>query len=103
MKRIQREMLLRCMAFKEKEHYTAVCLSLSLASRGDTIAEAMDNLDAQINDYLAEVKSEPQFAVQLLNRPSPLSLWVKYYFIKFMSVWRGKTKDVSFYEGACSA
>ncbi len=103
MKRVQKEIILSCMAYKEKDYYTAVCLTLSLASRGSSMQEAIDNLDKQVCDYVQEAISEPEYTYQLLNRPAPLSLWIKFWFIKLLSIWKGSNKDYRFYNGACAA
>ncbi|OOS01247.1 hypothetical protein B0186_03990 [Canicola haemoglobinophilus] len=95
--------LIRCMAYKKGNLYIAICLDLSLAAQGDTMDEAIEKLDGQIKDFIAEVNAEPQHASQLLNRPAPLSLWVKYYWFKFLSAKNGNKKGVSFFEEDCYA
>ncbi|WP_118988068.1 type II toxin-antitoxin system HicB family antitoxin [Photorhabdus sp. CRCIA-P01] len=76
-------MRLRCMAYRQGEVYVAACLDLSLAAQGDNIEEAINKLEAQIEDYLEEVRAEPQYAKQMLSRKAPLSMWVKYWRIAF--------------------
>lgn len=95
--------LIRCMAYKKGNLYLAVCLDLSLAAQADTLEEAVDKLDEQIKDFLEEVETDPQYAAQLLNRPAPLSLWLKYYWFKFLSAKNGNKKGVAFFEESCYA
>ena len=95
--------LIRCMVYPKGDLYIAVCLDLSLAAQADTMQEAMDKLDSQIRDLIREVNSEPEYAQQLLNRPAPLSLWVKYYWLRFLLAKNGNNKDVAFFEERCPA
>ncbi|MBS7785352.1 DUF1902 domain-containing protein [Providencia stuartii] len=76
-------MKLRCMAYRQDGTYVAACLDLSLAARGDTIDEAISNLDLQVRDFFEEIKEEPKYAKQLLKRKAPLSMWVKYWTLAF--------------------
>ncbi|MDC4238427.1 hypothetical protein [Pasteurella multocida] len=95
--------LIRCMAYEKGNLYIAVCLDLSLAAQADTMNEAIEKLDSQIRDFVEEVNSDPQYASQLLNRPAPLSLWVKYYWFKFLSAKNGNKNGVKFFEEDCYA
>ncbi len=95
--------IIRCMAYKEKDLYIAVCLDLSLASQGNSLNEAMAKLDNQIKDYIDEALAEPQYTQQLLNRPSPISLWIKYYWLKFLIAKNGNKQGISFFENECFA
>ncbi|QIW16115.1 DUF1902 domain-containing protein [Pasteurellaceae bacterium RH1A] len=94
---------IRCMAYQNGDLAIAVCLDLSLAAQANTQREAMDKLDAQIQDFIAEANAEPQYALQLLNRPAPLSLWIKYYWLKFLSIVNGNKKGIAFFEEDCFA
>ena len=93
------------MAYKTGNLYIAVCLDLSLAAQGNTMEEATEKLDAQIQDFIAEINNEPQYANQLLNRPAPLSLWLKYYWFKFLLAknGNGNRRNVRFFEEDCHA
>ncbi|WP_240001980.1 DUF1902 domain-containing protein [Photorhabdus bodei] len=71
------------MAYRQDRVYIAACLELSLTAQGDNIDEAVNKLEVQIEDYLNEVKSEPQYAKQMLNRKAPLSMWFKYWRVAF--------------------
>ncbi|MEQ2018664.1 DUF1902 domain-containing protein [Photorhabdus bodei] len=76
-------MRLRCMAYRQDGMYVAACLDFSLAAQGDNIEEAINKLEAQIEDYLEEARAEPQYAKQMLSRKAPLSMWFKYWRIAF--------------------
>lgn len=95
--------VIRCMAYKKGDLYIAICLDLSLAAQANTMQEAMQKMEAQIDDYLNEVRQEPQYALQLLNRPAPFSQWLKYYWLKFESILSGNKKGSAFFEEDCYA
>ncbi|HGD3355422.1 TPA: DUF1902 domain-containing protein [Morganella morganii] len=71
------------MAYRQDGVYVAACLDLSLAAQGDNIDDAIKKLDAQVKDFIEELKEEPQYAKQLLNRKAPFSMWVKYWILAF--------------------
>lgn len=79
---------LRCMAYQQNGVFVAACLDLSLAAQADTMQEAMDKLESQVNDYLDEALSEPEFAAQMLRRKAPVSMWFKYWLIAFRMFFR---------------
>lgn len=89
---------LRCMAYQQNGVFVAACLDLSLAAQADTMREAMDKLDAQIKDYIAEAFAEPQYAKQLLNRKAPISMWFKYWVIAFQVFVRKRDQAKLFVE-----
>lgn len=89
---------LRCMAYQQNGVFVAACLDLSLAAQADTMREAMDKLDAQIKDYIAEACAEPQYAKQLLSRKAPLSMWLKYWVIAFQVFARKRDQAKLFVE-----
>lgn len=95
--------VIRCMAYKQGDLFIAVCLDLSLAAQANSIEDAITKLDKQIQDFIVEVNADPQYAKQLLNRPAPLPLWIKYYWLKFLSVKNGNKQDVAFFEEECYA
>ncbi|WP_439256585.1 hypothetical protein [Lonepinella sp. BR2271] len=95
--------LIRCMAYRENNLFIAVCLDLSLAAQADSMDEAIQKLDMQIQDFIEEINAEPEYAIQLLNRSAPLSLWIKYYWFKFLSAKNGNKKQVAFFEEDCYA
>ncbi|WP_426576784.1 DUF1902 domain-containing protein [Xenorhabdus stockiae] len=71
------------MAYQQDNIFIAACLDLSLAAQADSIDEAINKLEAQVNDYLEEAASEREYAKQLINRKAPLSMWLKYWYIAF--------------------
>ncbi|WP_237584859.1 type II toxin-antitoxin system HicB family antitoxin [Proteus sp. G2660] len=79
------------MAYRQNGTYIASCLDLSLAARGDTIEEAVNNLDLQVKDFIEELKKEPKYAKQLLSRKAPLSMWFKYWVLAFRILFNKKT------------
>ncbi|WP_052123108.1 hypothetical protein [Gallibacterium anatis] len=95
---MKKQKIIRCMAYKKGDLYIAVCLDLSLAAQGDSMEEVVSKLEAQIKDLIDEANSEPQYAAQLLNRPAPLSLWIKYYWFRFLSAKNGNKNNVEFFE-----
>ncbi|MCP2041906.1 hypothetical protein L1281_002524 [Neisseria sp. HSC-16F19] len=95
--------LIRCMAYKSGSLYVAVCLDLSLAAQADTMEGAINKLDSQVHSLIEEALAEPKYAYQLLNRPAPLSLWAKYYWLKFMAAKNGNKKQAVFFEESCMA
>lgn len=78
------EKILRCMAFKKRDLYVAVCLDLTLAAQADSMAEAKSKLESQIIDYLEEAVSEKEYMEDLLNRKAPYSWWVRYNATKLI-------------------
>lgn len=94
---------IRCMAYQSDGLYIAACLDLSLAAQADSLHDAVEKLNAQIGALLEEVEREPQYAAQLLNRPAPLSLWFKYYWLKFLAAKNGNKRGTVFFEESCPA
>ena len=93
---------LRCMAYYQDSVYVAVCLDLSLAAQADSIKEAMDKLEQQIDAFVEEARAEPQYAKDLLlKRKAPLSLWVKYWFIGLRMLFSKKTGKASLFNERC--
>lgn len=93
---------LRCMAYYQDSAFVAVCLDLSLAAQADSMKEAMDKLEQQIDAFYEEVQSEPQYAKDLIfNRKAPLSLWFKYWVIGFRMLFSKKTGKASLFNEPC--
>lgn len=93
---------LRCMAYHQDGVYVAACLDLSLAAQADSMKEAMDKLEQQIDALFDEVKEEPQYAKDLLlNRKAPLSLWFKYWFIALKMLFSKKSGKASLFNEPC--
>lgn len=79
---------LRCMAYQQNGVFVAACLDLSLAAQADTMQEAMDKLESQLQDYIKEAYSEPKYTSQMLKRRAPISMWLKYWVIAFEMFFR---------------
>ena len=93
---------LRCMAYHQDGAFVAVCLDLSLAAQADSMKEAMDKLEKQIDAFFEEVQSEPQYARDLIyNRKAPLSLWLKYWSVVIKLLFSKKTEKVSLFNEPC--
>lgn len=76
---------LRCYAKKDGDVFVAVCIDLCLAAQGETIQEAVQKLDSQIEFYVTDVmENEKEYAEQLLSRKAPLMQRLTYHMIK---VW----------------
>ena len=88
--------LVRCIAYKNGNLYTAVCLDLFMAAHGNTINEAIAKLKQELKEFI----SIP-FAIQLI-KPTPFSMWSKYYWIKFLLTKNGNRRDVMIFEAGCS-
>jgi len=90
------------MAYHQDGVYVAACLDLSLAAQADSMKEAMDKLEQQIDALFDEVKAEPQYAKDLLlNRKAPLSLWAKYWSIGLKMLFSKKSGKASLFNEPC--
>ena len=76
--------IIRCFDKKESGVWVATCLDFSLATQGDSFAEAKRKLEEQIIFYVNEAIGDAVYGHQLLNRRAPLSIWMEYYFIKIV-------------------
>jgi hypothetical protein len=85
--------MLRCMAYKEGGLWVVVCLDLCLAAQDSSLEDAVNKLNAQIDDYVDEALNDRDFGYQLLNRRAPLSLWAKYYYIKLCVALSNRNKQ----------
>jgi len=89
---------LRCMAYQQDGVFVATCLDLSLAAQANTMQEAMDKLERQVDSFIEEVASEREFAKDLINRKAPLSMWVKYWLIGLRVLFKPKRQETIFSE-----
>lgn len=85
-----KDLILRCYAQKNGEQWGAFCLDFTLAAQGDTFEDAKSKLEEMIEDYLydALVGEDREHAVDFLSRRAPVSEWIKYYCIAFVSKFR---------------
>lgn len=63
---------------KESKLYSALCLELNVASQGQTIKEAEDNIREAIELYLEDVY-EAGDEKNFVPRPAPVAEWLKYF------------------------
>lgn len=75
------DLLIRCLALQEGDHWVAVCLPFDLAAQARTLPEAKVALREQIASYLRDalVGVDQQHASYLLRRRAPLKYWVMYW------------------------
>ena len=75
---------------KHDNYWSARCLDFTLYAVGDTVQEAREKLDAQIEDYLYDAIEgiDKDYAAQLLLRRAPWQEWVKYYLVVFLQHFR---------------
>jgi predicted RNase H-like HicB family nuclease len=66
---------------KEDELYSALCLELDVASQGETIPEAKENIHEAIELYLESV-IEAGDEKNFVPRPAPKEEWLKYFEIE---------------------
>ncbi len=71
---------LHCIATKEGDQYTAMCLDFCLAAQSESLEEANEKLKDQIKSYIKDAmdcdKKNQQY---LLGRRAPDEYWAKYY------------------------
>ncbi len=53
-----KEMVLRCFAERDGDVWIAYCAELSLAVEGDSLAEVLEALDAQVRAHMVEALGE---------------------------------------------
>jgi hypothetical protein len=93
------QLIIRCYVEKEDELWIAVCLDFCLATQGDSLNEAREKLENQIADYVYDALAgeDSEYASSLLTRKAPLNFWLRYYWLKFKSVF-SNTPDALFNE-----
>lgn len=75
------DLLIRCLALQEGDHWVAICLPFDLAAQAPTLPEAKAALLAQITSYLRDalVGEDQEHAGHLLRRRAPLKYWLMYW------------------------
>ncbi|MEQ3658640.1 MAG: hypothetical protein ABNH21_06760 [Glaciecola sp.] len=75
---------LRCFGEKQNGQWSIVCIDLCLAAQAKTEEEAKAKLAAQIKDYICDalIGDDQEYADELLSRKAPMSLLLKYQWIK---------------------
>ena len=82
-KRKTKNLILRCYALKDDDSWQAFCLDFSLAAQTDTLFEANAKLEDMVKEYVfdALVGQDKEHSEQLVNRKTPLSEWLKFYWL----------------------
>lgn len=72
--------ILRCFAEKKGSQWQAFCVDLNLAVQGDSFPVVKNKLDDMVRSYiqLAFEQESEQDRMDMLNRPAPLSLRLRY-------------------------
>ena len=72
------KLLLHNLIEKEDNLYSAICLELNVASQGETVEEAKNNLQEAVELYLEDV-IESRDERDFIPRPAPMEEWVKFF------------------------
>lgn len=81
----------RCYGKQVDDQWVAICIDLCLAAQADTLQEAKDKLEAQVNDYVYEALTvDRAHAAQLLTRKAPLRNRLEYYALKLRQSLRDR-------------
>ena len=75
------DLVVRCYATKHDDLWVAVCIDLSLAVQGASVAEVQGKLNAQITEYVHDALAgdDRPYAADLLRRKAPLAQQLHYY------------------------
>lgn len=76
------QLALRCYVAKQGDLWVAVCIDLCLGAQSRSSKDAIEDLHQQIVELLNEASKSRELASTLLTRKAPLSLRVKYHFIR---------------------
>ncbi|WP_083908645.1 hypothetical protein [Thioalkalivibrio thiocyanodenitrificans] len=81
-----KQLVVRCFAESRHGVWQAFCIDLNLAVQGESQREVIDKLGDMIVDYLIDALEgeDEKFAEQLLDRPAPLSLRLRYHWYAFI-------------------
>lgn len=82
-----RDLLIRCLAFRESGQWVGICLPFDLAVQGDNPEEVKAKLREQIRAYLQDALNgqDREHAEHLLRRRAPAKYWAMYWAIKLAS------------------
>jgi len=72
------KLLLHNLIEKEGDIYSAICLELNVASQGETVVEAKNNLQEAVELYLEDV-IESGDEQDFIPRPAPMEEWAKFF------------------------
>ena len=92
-------MQLHTLIEKEQDGYSALCLELDVASQGDSVEEARENLQEAVALYL-EAVCEDDDEKDFVPRPAPREEWVKYFEVHARKLGKliGSDKSALTYE-----
>ena len=90
---------LRCYAEGREGKWEANCLDLDIAVQGDTFEEVFQSLSAAVVLYLKSVDSLPEGQRRnLLVRPSPLSVRLRFIGLAMRSLLGGRDQDKYYHQ-----
>ena len=79
---MRKPFFVRCYVKRSEDQWVAVCIDLCLAAQGDSLQEAKEKLESQVNDYVFEALTvDREHARALLSRKAPLQNRAEYYLI----------------------
>lgn len=80
---LPKNLLVKCIAFKDGDQWIGVCLNFNLAAQGTTFIEVKNRLDSQIKSYINEAFNQDQEHVAyLLNRKAPFVYQFRFWLAK---------------------
>jgi hypothetical protein len=90
-----RDLMIRCLAVREKDQWVGICLPFDLAAQADSFPEMRAKLEDQIRHYVEDALVGPDRANagQLLSRRAPVKYWAKYYWIAALEHIRTKAEN----------
>ena len=90
---MRKPFFVRCYVKRSEDQWVAVCIDLCLATQGESLQEAKDKLESQVNDYGFEALTvDREHARALLSRKAPLQNRVEYYLIAAIQALRSGSK-----------
>jgi len=78
------QLVLRCMAHRQKGRWVGVCLDLNLGAEADSLEELKSKMDEFVSSYIATVLDTDDRASvsDLISRKAPWKDWLKYYALR---------------------
>lgn len=99
------ELVLSCLAHRDGDVWVVMCLDYCLAAQAGSFDDARHKLELQINEYLHDALAgeDREHARHFLKRRrAPLSLWARFYTLRFVGRLRrlndnlARRKEASF-------
>lgn len=89
---MRRPFFVRCYVKRSEEQWVAMCIDLCLAAQGESLQEAKEKLESQVNDYVFEALTiDREHARELLSRKAPFANRAEYYLIAAMQTLRSRS------------